>query len=223
MPGMIGVSSGEVSRYASFYPDLLKVRTPAGTGLAYAPGALVCESRNCITRRAISEGAEWVWFVDDDHYFPPDTLERLLAHQVDIVSGLYVTRNPPFTAVLRVHDDKENEKYSLTPLDVGLKAVSSVGAGCLLVRSNVLKALDVPCWRFGETSRGSVIGEDIDFCRRAREKGFNVWCDLDAPVGHRMSSTLSPYRDVTSGEWSLRLIDFHGMPVVSWSPAPVGG
>ncbi len=65
------------------------------------------------------------------------------------------------------------------------------GAGCLLVRRNIIEAL-APLWFSHGTTPG--FGEDIDFCEKVAGLGSKVWMDCSLNVGH-----VSP-RAVTSAE-----------------------
>lgn len=59
--------------------------------------------------------------------------------------------------------------------------------GCLMIRMSVFDALTGPNFRFlVDPATDAIIGEDYDFCDRARAQGFTVWCDtaLSFEVGH---------------------------------------
>jgi GT2 family glycosyltransferase len=59
--------------------------------------------------------------------------------------------------------------------------------GCLLVRMSVFDALAKPHFRFlFDESSGAIVGEDYNFCDRARAVGFRIWCDpqLSFAIGH---------------------------------------
>ena len=215
IPGVIGISSGESSRYASFYDELTQVERPEGTIVSHAVGLYIQKNRDQLAAHAIELGAEWIWYVDDDHVFPPDTLQKLLAHNVDIVSGVYVKRVAPFLPVVYDHEDTNGEmtRHPFTSQDIGLKPVLALGGGCLLVKTHVHVALGAPYWRFGTTLTGEMDGEDIDFCKRARANGFTVWCDFNAPVGHRTTVVAYPQQR-EPGQWHLRLLDSKGALIV---------
>ena len=213
--GVIGISSGESARYASFYDELTQVDRPDNVVVSHAVGLYINKNRDQLAAHALDLGAEWIWYVDDDHVFYPDTLEKLLAHDVDIVSGVSVKRVAPFIPIVYYDEDADGEmqKHAFTPGDTGLKSVLAVGAGCLLVKTKVHRELGPPYWQFGRTGSGEMDGEDIDLCRRARAAGFNVYCDFNTPFGHRMSVTAIP-QQAESGQWTLRFLDSKGKLIV---------
>lgn len=218
--GVIGVSSPEYARYSAFYDELTNVDRPPDTVVSHAIGLYINENRNQLSEHALELGAEWIWFVDDDHCFHPDTLTRLLAHNVDVVSGIYVRRVAPFLPVIYEQEDETGDvvKHHFTPEDRGLKPILACGGGCLLVKTHVLKALGSPYWRFSQRPDGEMIGEDIDFCYRARAAGFKVWCDFDATIGHLATVVVYPHQ-VKPGTWTLKILDTKGKLIVAGATA----
>lgn len=153
------------------------------TAIALECGSLIYDSRNKLAKRAIEMGAEYTMWFDSDMIFEPDTMTRLLAHDSDIVSGIYFRRNPPFTPVAFETCDVQNRKWT----DVQLKddktiSVEGIGFGCVLIKTDVL--FDVAS-RFGtwfEPING--FGEDLAFCWRARECGYEIKLDPTVKCGH---------------------------------------
>jgi len=206
--GVIGVSSPELARYAQFYSSLTAVKRPSGTALSHVTGQCISTNRNAITEQALASNAEWIWYVDDDHIFQPDTLMQLLDRNVDIVSGLYLQRTAPYAPHQYTRYDSATKGFWAEPLaqnDQGIREVLAVGAGCLLVKTSVLQKMETPYWRLGQTAP-DVWGDDFDFCKRARAAGFKIWCDLDVLVGHYVIHSVFPSRD-TEGIWTTRLIE----------------
>ena len=216
--GVIGVPGGEFARYAIFYDSLLHLKTVEGTAMIQARGANIAENRNGIAERALAMGAEWIFYVDDDQVLAPDTLINLLKHDKDIVAGLYVSREAPF--IPHVYDREDERGFCfprlLNPFDGGLVQVKAAGSGCMLVKAKVFEKLEKPWWRLGQiTSDGW--GDDLHFCHRSREAGFEVWADLNTLVGHQTNGTLWPKRD-EKGEWSTIFIQGSG-EIASWPAA----
>lgn len=206
--GVIGISSPQLARYSQFYSRLTTVKRPAGTALAHAIGQVISANRNAISEQALETGAQWIWYVDDDQLFEPDTLMRLLDRNVDIVSGLYLQRTAPYIPHRYAPNGTATDKIFTQPLvqgDSGMSQVHAVGAGCFLIKTDVLRALEPPYWRLGQITPDGW-GDDIDFCNRARAVGFNIWCDLDVPVGHYTVHSVFPSRD-ENGIWTTRLME----------------
>ncbi len=214
---VIGVSCNELARYAIFYVSLLHLRFPVQVDVFQARGANIAENRNLITERALSRGAEWILYVDDDQVFAPNTLTNLLAHNLDVVSGMYVSREMPF--IPHMYDIEDERGFVrprlIEPFESGLKLVNAVGAGCLLVSTKVIHSLEPPYWRLGQITKDGW-NDDIDFCRRVRHAGFQIWCDTDTLVGHQTNGTLWPFRQ-PDGEWTTIMVQ--GSETIATWPA----
>jgi hypothetical protein len=205
MAGFIGVSAAETARFTDFWDSFVHVDRPPDTRIEVARGANIARNRNGLTEHALAAGAEWVWFVDDDQVFAPEALTRLLSHDRDIVSGLYVARDVPFKAQIfdRVDAQGKAAHRLFEPADAGLVQILAAGAGSLLVKRRVLEGLSAPYWTLGQIAKDEW-GDDLDFCHRARAAGFDIWCDLDCYVGHKIQATLWPQR--TEQGWVTTLV-----------------
>jgi GT2 family glycosyltransferase len=198
----------------------MHVERPEGTVVIQARGANVSENRNGIAERALALGCTHIWYVDDDQVFAPDTLNRLLAHDKDMVSGLYLKREAPFAP--QVYDEADARGFCkprlLREFERGLIPAVATGAGCLLVKTTVLAAMDRPWWTLGQITKDGW-GDDLDFCLRAKKAGFSLWCDLDVLVGHQMALTVWPQYDMNTGKWQTTLVGKE--PLVSFPAARI--
>ena len=159
-------------------------------------------ARNCNTIVYQMKG-DWVWFIGDDHAFPPDTLERLLAHQVDIVVPLCSQRQPPYSyGVYQMREDGTTPLMDLTGR-TGLVEVDYAGSAGLLVRTHVFDKMEPPYFRMGQF-RTDAEGEDIYFCATARDLGFKVYVDTDTRIGHAAVVTAWPQR-LNDGSYGTKL------------------
>lgn len=214
----VGVSCGELARYSIFFDSLMHVRGVTNDNVFVSQGAVISRNRNRIATRAIEEGYDAVWYVDDDQVFSPATLEKLIARDKDIVSGLYLKREVPFLPQVY---DREDERGAVFPRllkngERGMVKAVATGAGCLLVKTKVFEAMEKPWWRLGQLDKEEW-SDDVDFCRRARAAGFDIWADLDVLVGHQMNSTIWPAIQ-GDGSWATFMV--HGREViVAWPPA----
>jgi len=169
----IGIPSGDMV-HADFAMSLATLCFNAGARafIVNAKSSLVMVGRNQIVEAARLAKATHLLFLDSDLTFPPDTLARLLAHGKDIVGGLYTQRVPPHHPLGMT---LEGEHVAVTN---GLRPMKSMPTGCLLIRLSIFDQLPKPWFNTG-TDGDKILGEDFMFCERARQAGFEIWCDGD--------------------------------------------
>jgi hypothetical protein len=143
-------------------------------------GDLIGEYRNKIVKDALSLGCTHIFFVDDDLLVNPDALQKLYAHDLDVVGGFYVKKTPLPESATMVSVPNSESKMSV-PLDAkGLVEVDwSLAAGLTLVKTEVFKRLAYP-W-YLTTAQGT---EDTYFCARLRESGIKAYLDTDVKAVH---------------------------------------
>lgn len=69
----------------------------------------------------------------------------------------------------------------------GIQDVDAVGTGCILIHRRVLEdpVLRLAPFRRTTDESGRVeYGNDLNFCRRAKERGFRIGCDFRSPCEH---------------------------------------
>ena len=184
-PGTIAVPGGDLARYQEFTFSLAKLKKPNGSTLAMHCGLSVHRNLNMITREMTGE---WLWLQGDDHVFPEDLLIQLLDRQVDVIVPLMYKRTPPFTLVLyersRVNEEGEVEYEPYRPSALpskGIVKVHAAGTGGMLIRKHVLDAIGDPWFT---TTGADNQNEDLEFCRKIRDAGFDIWADTEAWMGH---------------------------------------
>lgn len=154
-------------------------------------------NRNKIAQAALDWGADALLWIDDDQTFPPDTLERLLAHRRVIVGCNIAMRgeNPPPTAGVFV-DGEIQPVYTTEAQAAGnsLQEVHKLGMGVTLIASEVFAKVDQPWFIEALSPQGNYVGSDVYFFERARAKGFKVYVDhaLSWEVGHVHERVLFP-------------------------------
>lgn len=176
----------------TFVQSLLELKRPGEVKFAFIMGSLIYDARNTLALRAIQEDSDYVLWLDSDMVFKPDLLERMLADDKDIVSGLFFRRRPPFSPCLYKtlradRDDPHKNAHELLkdyPRDE-LFEVEGVGLAAVLVKTDVLRAIALREGTIFAPLLG--YGEDLSFCIRARDAGYSVWCDSRIKVGHTAS------------------------------------
>ena len=172
-----------------FCYSLAQLQKTGDCALMMKSGSLIYTSRNAIATEAIKADVDYVFWLDSDMVFKPDTLVRMLetlkANDLDILSGLYFRRVPPYSPVLfdKIEMDGEVCDFSeFQSIPDGLFEVGACGFGCVLMKTDVF--FDVQS-KFGNMFApiGNT-GEDVAFCWRARQCGYKVFCDPSVLCGH---------------------------------------
>ena len=134
---------------------------------------------------ATDAAATHILWLDSDMRFPANALERLLAHDVDIVGANYPRRGPPGGSSALALDGSV-----LVPKATGLEAVKIVGLGLCLMRTSILPKLSRP-WFLTVFENGRFLGEDYFFFRAVREANISVYIDhaLSMEVEHVWAET----------------------------------
>lgn len=174
---------------ALFAQSLALLEKPENTTLAMKMGTLIYTSRHELANMAIDMDADYIFWMDSDMTFRQDCLlkmiETLEANDLDILTGLYFRRVPPYSPVLFDRLEMRGNICSWSEfksLPDGLFEIGGCGFGCLLAKTDVF--LDGLA-RYGNmfTPIGNN-GEDIAFCVRAREMGYKIMCDPSMVCGH---------------------------------------
>ena len=171
--------------HASFSFDLAlcvahTVRMGHEVGLYSTIGTLIADQRVSIAEEAIKEGCEWLMWLDSDMRFPRDSVERLLAHGKEIVGANYPVKENPPSPVARNYRDGFWFRKRTKPGDKGIEKITGLGFGVMLTKAIVFKDMDQPWFAIGYAARNKRFhGEDLYFCMRAADKGYETWVDHD--------------------------------------------
>ena len=129
------------------------------------------EMRNTIALRALELDCTHLIFLDCDMVYPRDTITRLLSHDKEIVGALTFKRCPDFNPLC--YSGEPYKMIQIDPIPEELFEVTATGTGCLMIKTHVFENLEYPWFEFVNRD-GNLVGEDINFCYNAREKGFKV-------------------------------------------------
>lgn len=196
-------------------------RPRMGTLLNYG-SSLIHQSRNQLAQAFLKSDAEWSFWVDGDTIVPAGNarlfnqstgfsfsdefagvhvLNRLISHGKTLVGGYYWTRreiaNPTFaegwsnpTVRAECRKGPRNE----------VRETEWIATGCLLVHRRVFEDIDKTSVVKGKwfapadaTEQVLDIGEDLLFCRRARQAGHIPHVDMGVVCGHVGDKIFGPF------------------------------
>jgi hypothetical protein len=167
-------------------------------------------ARNIAIRSAIEDlRVAKVWFIDSD-VVPTPICTKLLTLDADIAAGCYsVTKREddgvlrPQTSLYRM--EEEGRWRQAEPQgESAVIEVDSAGMGMMVIdrkvftdaRMNLAPAGGPPIlFRHTYNADGSLaLGEDMDFCWRARRLGYRIVADTSVRAGHLKEIDLEEYR-----------------------------
>lgn len=204
MSGIVGVIANDSARYSLFWSCMDHLRLPSGWEKEHLIGGDWCGARNTLCEYALRSDVDHLFFMDDDHAFAPDLLEKLLRWNEDLVVPVCLMRTHPYMPVTFQERlaDHANGNAQYLPVyypdqpNEGLIELAAGGCAGMVIGTNVLRALEPPWFEYGFAS------EDLLFCQKAKEAGFTIHCDLSARLGHITTAVVWPTTD-QDGEWRV--------------------
>ena len=198
---LIGIVTGEYARRADFYDYYNLLDKPGHCYYLPCHDRSPAKGRNMIVEAAFQHDCTHILFIDDDMAYPPDSLMKLLEHDKDVVSGLYLTRAYPHQALIfDVADDSGACLHTYLTKDVdGLIPIVAAGLGFCLIKTEVFRKMEKPWIRLGELDPEQWC-DDMGFFKRVREAGFQPYCDTNVRIGHMGTMIIWPDRK-EDGQW----------------------
>ena len=148
----------------------------------------IASVRNSIVEQAVLAGCTHLLFMDTDQNYPIDVVEKLVAHKKDIIGAKVHMRYPPFMPTIYRYDKKVEQYYILKEEEwvnkEELIEVDATGTGCILIKTDVFLDMKQPWFEFIKNDDGVVVGEDINFCKKAKDLGYNIYIDPSIKVNH---------------------------------------
>lgn len=181
---------------SDFARSLALLKKGEDCDVQFAVDSLIYVGRNCLSTLALKNEAEYVLWLDSDMIFEPDLLERLqkdIETGKDIVTALYFNRRYPYSPVIYKKAGFDGkvpicEEYYDYPREE-LFTVEACGFGAVLMKTKVLCDIEKKYDNWFAPFIG--FGEDLSFCIRARECGYEIWCDPTIKPGHIGSITVT--------------------------------
>lgn len=198
---LIGMPCGSGQVPAPMVSSLLQLHKHCPCAFMIVERQMIDTARNGIVMEALKNNVTHLLMVDDDNPIPPDTLEKMLEDDKDIVIAPILTRNPDkegnykLCAFYKREVDSIKLYENITDFkeEGDLHKIDGGGTGCMLIKIEVLKKLyeiynghlfertrDVfkkPIIVNGKEYTERTMSEDVLFCERAIEAGFEVWLD----------------------------------------------
>lgn len=125
---------------------------------------------------------EGVFWIDDDLILPADALKSLAITGHDFVCGVYCQRAGDMMPLVGRFEEYEGKKGFRWAVDLPENAImraDGCGFGLVYTSLRMLKALGK-----GAFNHRDDVSEDLSFCLRAKEAGFQLYCLTGVKAGH---------------------------------------
>jgi GT2 family glycosyltransferase len=154
-------------------------------------GSRITSNRNRLVADARKKGATHILMIDSDMDYPPNALHRLLSHDKEIVGATTCKRGDengvPIGQAMPTADTDANDENLKVSSGSGLIHMNAFGCCFMLIKMSVFDKIGLPAFYEPPLSEiEDAQGEDITFCRLAREAGYDIWMDFDLSIelGH---------------------------------------
>jgi FkbM family methyltransferase len=191
---LVGIPTAKYIEVQTF-KSLWDLEVPEGYELdfQYFYGYSISQIRNLIAEWA--KRYDYLLSIDSDIVLPKDCLKKMLAADKDIVSGLYIQRKPG-EQTLEVYMSTPNGGCTNIPYALlekhKLVEIEACGMGCALIKSQVFIKTPYPHFVYKEAlTMKDTVSEDVYFCRKAKQHGFQVWADVTIKCDHIGSTSFS--------------------------------
>jgi hypothetical protein len=140
-------------------------------------------ARNTVLKNSIRAGADGVVWVDSDIMPPANGITKLLVHNRDFVSGVYFQRVAPhFPMFGKLLDKSDNFSWATEWPANTIAPMDGCGFGFVYTSTRLLRAL---ANKFDKPFEYGANSEDLTFCRRAKECGFQLYVDTGIMCKHQ--------------------------------------
>jgi hypothetical protein len=185
-PIMIGIPMDEVmfSKFFTFF--IRNIHPMPWDGFTSTESTYLPDARNVVHKSFYDcEEYPYLFMLDSDVMCPPNTVERLLSHNLPVVAGWYRNKgqhrsknNNPVVYDFGSDSGQFVEWNQRTVEGTGLEQVGAVGAGCILMKREVAKALGEKPY---DMNHG---GEDLKLCYKLRQLDIPIFVDWSIDCSH---------------------------------------
>lgn len=162
----------------------------------YFYGYQIDQIRNLIADWMVNGKYDYLFSVDSDIVLPPNTLTKMLYHDKDLISGVYIQRfhDKQIPELYRMNFQGGLSNLNLNDLSgQSLIPIDGCGFGCVLIKKHVFTSIPYPHFVYHSAiDHRNTVSEDVDFCRKVREKGFKLFADASIICKHIGSHQFIP-------------------------------
>lgn len=167
----------------------------------------VINSRNLLRQKFLDGNYDFFLSLEQDVIPPQKVIERLLAHNKDIITGIYFLpklkagKTELVATAWVLHPEDKSKKVDLRKeivMGKHLLKVDLCGLGCALIHRRVLEKI-----KFRHDLRYGDGIDDVFFCKDAREAGFEIYADTAIKCKHLILGRTWYWKDLIKEKQNL--------------------
>lgn len=145
-------------------------------------GTLVYYAREALARYAILKKFTHVLWLDSDMVFTSEIVEDLSFCGKPFVTGIAHSRRPPFSSCIFTEIYPGVQKWQGNDYPRSAFEIAACGMACVLMDVEILRDVSD---KFGPMFMPTdTYGEDVAFCWRASQCGYQIFAEPSVRVGH---------------------------------------
>ena len=176
-------------------------------GINTMKSPLIHQARNYLTSVFLTTEYEYLLFIDSDVEFEPEAVAKMLVAKKDIICTPYRTKSEQLDKHVYTVEFKDPKTIPFLP--GGLVEIEAGPTGLMLIDRKVFEKIiknrpDLKIknkvkpdsdkthkfyynfFNFGFID-GYAMGEDVSFCKLARENDFKLYANIESPTAHHGS------------------------------------
>jgi len=129
---------------------------------------------------------DYLLFADADMMWGRDAIYTLLSADKDIITALTTERKQGQTrrAINYLRADNIITWVKDLPSETEPFEIDACGMAFALIKRKVLEVMGQNSFERITMEDGTKASEDLSYCIRAKQKGFQIWCHPQVKVGH---------------------------------------
>lgn len=163
-----------------FVQCLMDLKRVGDAEVKFLSGSLVYEAREMLAAYAVEKEFDYVLWLDSDTVFHETLMLDFVSSDRDMISGVIPARRPPYPSLC--YKAVDNKLVPITEYEERVMPIDGCGFGAVLMKTKILKESFDRFQTCFQPVKG--FGEDLSFCLRARELGYQIFCDPRIEIGH---------------------------------------
>ncbi|MCZ6654816.1 MAG: hypothetical protein O7D91_17540 [Planctomycetota bacterium] len=172
---------------------------------------------NVAAMLVMQEDFDWWIHIDNDQHWRGNPLDSI-EHGKDVLGYPCPIHRPGDGSAImcwnawHIMDPEDKSQVSAAQSRGKLQRVDIIGSGSFLIRLDALReaAIPAPFARAYDVNGVATCGGDIEFCRKVREAGLQIWADFGNVTGHLVTVDLL---DVMTDMGTIQAEAHKGSPV----------